>query len=75
MTQLYVAGLWRYPVKTLAGERLAEATVTADGIQGDRLVQVYGPEGIRTSRRHYHLLGLRGTTGSHGQPLINGRVE
>ncbi len=72
MTPLFVAGLWRYPVKTLAGERLPEATITADGVDGDRLVQVYGPEGVRTSRRHYRLLGLRGTLGPLGQPLING---
>lgn len=71
-TPLYVAGLWRYPVKTLAGERLAEATLTEDGVRGDRLVQVYGPEGIRTSRRHHRLLGLRGTLSPAGQPLING---
>ncbi len=72
MTPLFVAGLWRYPVKTLAGERLPAAILTADGVEGDRLVQVYGPEGVRTSRRHYHLLGLRGTLGPLGQPLING---
>lgn len=72
MTALYVAGLWRYPVKTLAGERLPEATLSADGVQGDRLVQVHGPEGVRTSRRHYRLLGLRGTTSPQGLPLING---
>lgn len=72
MTPLFVAGLWRYPVKTLAGERLPAATLTADGVQGDRLVQVYGPEGVRTSRRHHRLLGLRGTLGPLGQALING---
>lgn len=72
MTPLYVAGLWRYPVKTLAGERLPEAVLTADGVQGDRLVQVHGPEGVRTSRRHHQLLGLRGTLGPDGAPLING---
>ncbi len=71
MTTLYVAGLWRYPVKTLAGERLAAADLSADGVHGDRLVQVHGPEGVRTSRRHYRLLGLRGTVGPQGQPLIN----
>ncbi|MEO8522497.1 MAG: MOSC N-terminal beta barrel domain-containing protein, partial [Acidobacteriota bacterium] len=49
MTMLYVAGLWRYPVKTLAGERLAAAALSADGVHGDRLVQVHGPEGVRTS--------------------------
>jgi uncharacterized protein YcbX len=69
---LHVAGLWRYPVKTLAGEPLTTAVVGQDGIWGDRLVRVRGPEGVRTSRRHYRLLGLRGTLGPDGTPLING---
>jgi uncharacterized protein YcbX len=68
---LYVAGLWRYPVKTLAGERLPAASVRPNGILGDRVVRVRGPEGVRTSRRHYRLLGLRGTTGPEGSPLVN----
>jgi len=63
--------LWRYPVKSLAGEPLTEAPLTADGIPGDRIVHVAGPEGVRTARLHYRLLGLKGTTGAHG-PLING---
>jgi uncharacterized protein YcbX len=69
---LYVASLWRYPVKTLAGEALASAVVARDGILGDRLVCVRGPEGVRTSRRHYRLLGLRGSMGPDGAPLVNG---
>lgn len=69
---LYVAGLWRYPVKTLAGERLPMTTLTADGLPFDRIVQVHGPEGVRTSRRHYKLLGLRGTMDAEGRPLVNG---
>lgn len=69
---MYVAGLWRYPVKSLAGEPLTEARLTSNGIPGDRIVQVHGPEGVRTSRRQYHLLGLHATTGPDGQPLING---
>lgn len=69
---LYVAGLWRYPVKTLAGERLPMTTLTTEGLPFDRIVQVYGPEGVRTSRRQYKLLGLRGTLGDDGRPLING---
>ena len=68
---LYVAGLWRYPVKTLAGERLPYAELGADGIPGDRVVHVRGPEGVRTSRRHYRLLGLRGTLDPTGRPLVN----
>src|SRR5262245_16015660 len=71
---LHVAGLWRYPVKSLAGERLSAAMLAPDGIVGDRLVAVVGPEGVRTSRRHYHLLGLRGTLDPQGRALINGHA-
>jgi len=69
---LDVARLWRYPVKSLAGEALSEASIGPDGIAGDRLVVVRGPEGVRTSRRQYRLLGLRGTTGRDGHARING---
>ena len=69
---LHVAGLWRYPVKTLAGELLSTAAVGLNGIPGDRAVWVMGPEGVRTSRRHYRLLGLRGTLNQRGHALING---
>ena len=69
---LYVAGLWRYPVKTLAGEPLQSAELTAAGIPGDRIVHVRGPEGVRTSRRHHHLLGLHGALGADGVPSIDG---
>ena len=69
---LHVAGLWRYPVKTLAGEPLSSAAVGIGGITGDRMVWVLGPEGVRTSRRHHRLLGLRGTTRPDGQVLVNG---
>ena len=69
---LYVAGLWRYPVKTLAGERLEKTVVGADGFPGDRVVWVRGPKGVRTSRRHYRLLGLRGRSGLDGIPSIDG---
>lgn len=70
---LQVAELWRYPVKSLAGERLSSATIGPDGIPGDRVVRVRGPEGVRTSRRQYRLLGLRGTLDPNGRPLVNGR--
>jgi hypothetical protein len=69
---LSIAELWRYPVKSLAGERLSVATLDPDGMRGDRLVRVRGPEGVRTSRRQHQLLGLRGTLGDDGQPCING---
>lgn len=69
---LHLAGLWRYPVKSLAGEPLRVAELRPDGIPGDRAVLVRGPEGVRTSRRHYRLLGLRGTLGPDDRPLIDG---
>src|SRR5688572_30337289 len=69
---LSIAELWRYPVKSLAGERLSTAVLAPDGIVGDRLVVVAGPEGVRTSRRHHRLLGLRGTLDANGRALING---
>lgn len=69
---LRIDGLWRYPVKTMAGEPLREAELTANGIPGDRIVHVRGPEGVRTSRRQHRLLGLKGALGPDGQPLVNG---
>jgi uncharacterized protein YcbX len=70
---LTVGALWRYPVKTLAGERLDTAELTTNGIVGDRIVHVRGPEGVRTSRRHHNLLGLHATLGPDGEPLVDGR--
>ncbi len=69
---MHVAELWRFPVKSLAGERLERANLGDRGIPGDRLVWVCGPEGVRTARRHHRLLGLHGTLGPDGEPLIDG---
>lgn len=74
LATLHVAGLWRYPVKTLAGEPLRTTQLTPAGIPRDRIVHVRGPEGVRTSRRHYRLLGLRGTLDAQGRPLVNGHA-
>jgi MOSC domain-containing protein len=68
-----VAELWRYPVKSLGGERLAEAEVRRDGIIGDRVVQVYDVRGhVVTARSHPDLLGHRGTLGADGEPRVDG---
>ena len=69
---LRVAQLWRYPVKSLAGEPLEATDVGPEGVPGDRLVWVTGPEGVRTSRRQHRLLGLHGTLGPDGEPHIDG---
>lgn len=72
--KMYVAELWRYPVKSLAGERLNVAEISADGIPGDRVVQVYDAEGrIVTARTTPRLLGLKATMDPMGEPLVNGR--
>ncbi len=71
---LTIAGLWRYPVKTLAGEPITEALLTPLGIPGDRIVHVRGPEGVRTSRRHYKLLGLHGSLDADALPRIDGHA-
>jgi MOSC domain-containing protein len=71
---MYVAELWRYPVKSLAGEPLDSAEISTDGIPGDRVVQVYDAEGrIVTARTAPRLLGLKATLGPMGEPLVDGR--
>ena len=71
---MYVAELWRYPVKSLAGEQIDVAEIHADGIAGDRRVLVYNEQTRRviTSRTHPKLLGLKATLGGNGEALING---
>lgn len=69
---LTVGQLWRYPVKSMAGEPLTHTTLSALGVPGDRLVWVRGPEGVRTARRQFKLLGLRGTLSADGEVLVNG---
>jgi uncharacterized protein YcbX len=69
-----VAEIWRYPVKSMAGERLRAAVISAAGIAGDRVAHVSGPRGrIITSRTHPRLLGLHGSLGADGEPLVDGR--
>jgi len=68
-----VKELWRFPVKSMAGERLERATIGPLGIAGDRIVHVRSAEGrVVTSRTHHRLLGLKGSLGADGQPLVNG---
>ncbi len=71
---MHVAEIWRYPVKSMAGERLERAEVGPDGIAGDRIVHVSGPGGrVVTSRTHPRLLALHAALGSDGEPLVDGR--
>lgn len=71
---MQVDELWRYPVKSLRGEQLAEAELLVGGLFGDRLVYVRAPGGRTiTSRTRPGLLGLAGTLGGDGVPLIEDR--
>ena len=71
---MHVAELWRYPVKSMAGERLQVAHVRGDGIEGDRVVHVRGARNrIITARSKPKLLGHKATLGPDGEPLIDGR--
>jgi uncharacterized protein len=47
---MYVAEIWRYPVKSMAGEQLESAHLTPSGIDGDRVVQVRTARGARSRR-------------------------
>src|ERR1700731_3987940 len=68
-----VAELWRYPVKSMGGERLDEALVGEGGIAGDRAVHVSGRGGgIITSRTPPRRLGSQGQLGQDGEPLVDG---
>jgi len=71
---MYLAEIWRYPVKSMGGERLARARLGADGIAGDRVLVVRSPAGgVLTARRYPRLLGHRATLDPAGAPLIDGR--
>lgn len=70
---MHVAAIWRYPVKSMAGERLTIADLTSAGVVGDRVVQVYDQHGrIVTARRYPRLLQLRATLGPDGEPFVDG---
>ena len=68
-----IAGIWRYPVKSMAGERVASAQLTTAGLAGDRVVQVYDGRGrMVTARTFPRLLQLQATLDADGEPLVDG---
>jgi len=68
---MVVTGLWRYPVKSLQGERLDTARVEEDGIQGDREwgIRDNRTGRILTARRRPELLGASSSY-DDGAPAI-----
>lgn len=70
---MYLKEIWRYPAKSMAGEKLDQIELTKLGLKGDRQILVQALTGrIITARTHHKLLGLKGTLDPDGQPLING---
>jgi uncharacterized protein YcbX len=69
-----ITDIWRYPVKTMAGEKLERAGVGSLGIEGDRVVHVENSMGrVITSRSHPRFLGHKGSLGPHGEVMVDGR--
>jgi uncharacterized protein YcbX len=74
VAEMWLAEIWRYPVKSMAGERLPAVEIGVDGIPGDRVVQVSDDRGRTvTSRSRPRLLLHEGTLGADGDPLVDGR--
>jgi uncharacterized protein YcbX len=69
---MFVKEIWRYPVKSMAGERVSQIETGPLGLAGDRIVLVHRRGRVITSRTHPKLLGLKGTTGADGAPRISG---
>jgi uncharacterized protein len=68
-----VTAIWRYPVKSMAGERVSSTELTNMGVAGDRVVQVYDRhDRIVTARTFPQLLRLHATLGNDGEPLVDG---
>jgi MOSC domain-containing protein len=67
-----VTELWRYPVKSLRGERLERAPFTQAGIEGDRAVRIARGRKPVTALTVPRLVGLEATLGSDGEPLVDG---
>lgn len=72
MSALFVAELWRYPVKSMRGQPLRQARIEAGGMAGDRVVQVHDERGLVTARTRPALLGLTGTLGDASVVGVDG---
>jgi uncharacterized protein YcbX len=61
-----VEQIWRYPVKSLGGERISASSVDARGLIGDRLWAVQDVDGKlgsgKSTTRFRHMAGLLGAT-------------
>lgn len=60
-------------MKSMGGERLTRVTMSAAGLHGDRVVQVYDRSSrLVTARRYPRLLRLHATLGPDNEPCVDG---
>ncbi|MGH7183611.1 MAG: MOSC domain-containing protein [Nitrospiraceae bacterium] len=70
-----VEQIWRYPVKSMGGERLNRVRIDSLGIEGDRVVHVEDERGhVITARTHHRLLGHHATLNASGEPVVDGAL-
>jgi uncharacterized protein len=70
---VYIAEIWRYPVKSMAGERLDDVAIGPAGVDGDRRLHVEDARGrVVTARTHGRLLRHRAQTSADGVVLVDG---
>lgn len=64
---MYLAEIWRYPVKSMRGERLTRVWLGVGGIEGDRTLHVQNGHGrVATARRYPRLLRHRAVANATG---------
>ena len=69
---MWLDAIWRYPVKSMAGEPLEAARLGQFGVPGDRLVYVVDQHGETLSARTKpRLLGRRGGVAPTHVPTID----
>ena len=54
-----VQQIWRYPVKSMAGERIPTTPVGERGVAGDRAFALRQDENTRNAKKFPGLMGLR----------------
>ncbi len=69
-----ITEIWRYPVKTMAGEKIHQGNLGTLGIENDRVIHVEDAHGrVITSRSHPRFLGHQGTISEQGEILVDNR--
>jgi uncharacterized protein YcbX len=68
-----ISEVWRYPIKSMAGEKLERVRISTLGIEGDRVVHVEDRRGrFITARTHPQLLGHHARLDATGEPVVDG---